>query len=71
MTSNCLTKRSSSLPQLMSTASLLQKQDVSDKLCRMTLRLKDIKGKGIRKIMADREDDQFVRLMCEQTQGRR
>jgi len=56
ITSNHLFKRSNSLPQLISSASLIQKQEVSDQLAKLTHRLKDIKEKGIRKIMAERED---------------
>ena len=66
-----LTKRSSSLPQLISTAQLLEKQEVSDQLGRLTLRLKDLQGKGLRRIMIEKEDSHLARVMREEMADRK
>jgi hypothetical protein len=55
----------------MSTVSHLQKQEVSGQLSRMSLYLKDLRGKGLKKIMIEKEDQQLGQLIEEQLTGRK
>jgi hypothetical protein len=50
------TKRSSSLPQLLSTAHIIEKAEIKNKLSKLTLRIKDLKNRGLRQMLIDRED---------------
>lgn len=48
------TKRSSSLPHLISTANLAEKQEIKTQLGKMTLEIKDLKLKGIRRMLIEK-----------------
>ena len=58
-----LHKRSSSLPQLLSTARPTEKHQLEGELCRMTLRLGTLKRRGLEKMMIEKEDEHLRRKL--------
>ena len=48
------TKRSSSLPHLISTANLAERQEIKSQLGKMTLEINDLKLKGLRRMLIDK-----------------